>query len=255
MAFASDRVRLMQLAAARRVAGMRAHLGALGDFVGHKGEVGRANEWILREAMAPYLPAFFSMATGFVHCHNRVTTQQDVLIYTADSPPLFRLGDAVVVDYFRSAVAAIEVKTTYTRDALRAVCATKGLSSDNFGVGLFAFNGDTTADRIIESVFEVAVEAAEHDASKRSARGYLPNAVMVDRNCVLVRRRSGDLSARPYRRLIIDDDNFGLAFLLFVYGLLGTSVATRPDDIDHVAHDGVVEVAWPAHLLGCIPPD
>jgi hypothetical protein len=52
----SERVRLLRMAATRRVLALRHQLGGLGDFVPHAGEIGRANAWILREAMAPYRP-------------------------------------------------------------------------------------------------------------------------------------------------------------------------------------------------------
>jgi len=67
-------------------------------------------ESIIRTVLRRYLPATYSVGTGFVISEHDISTQIDIIIYDAAGPTLFKDGDFVVVTP-DVAVGIIEVKT------------------------------------------------------------------------------------------------------------------------------------------------
>jgi hypothetical protein len=91
---------------------MQAKFRTLNLFVQHAGEIGRAHEHFLREAIKRFLPFGHRIASGFIVSPGWTSPQQDIVIFDASSSaPLFEIGDCAVV-YSNSVKGCIEVKTT-----------------------------------------------------------------------------------------------------------------------------------------------
>jgi hypothetical protein len=160
-------------------------------------------------------------ATGFIHNHDSCSSQQDVVIYPASAPPLFRMGDLVVVENIDKP-ACIEVKTTFRREYLDSLGDTRARSGGGVRVGLFAFQRSVDGSSLVTPLFEAI----------RHAGGVRPDAIMIDRKCVLVARQYGTVAKQLYFRLDLDDENVGLGFLLFVHSLIpGGDVQKYPYDL------------------------
>lgn len=90
---------------------LTAQFRTLNYFVMHAGEIGAAHETYLKGIISRFLPAKFSLGTGFIANPDWVSTQQDIIIYQQpDLPLLFQVGECVVVDS-EAVIGTIEVKT------------------------------------------------------------------------------------------------------------------------------------------------
>ncbi len=67
-------------------------------------------ESIIRSVLRRYLPATYTIGTGFVIAEHDISTQIDIIIYDAAGPTLFKDGDFVIVTPDIT-VGVIEVKT------------------------------------------------------------------------------------------------------------------------------------------------
>jgi hypothetical protein len=89
-----------------------AQFRTLNLLVQHAGEIGRSHEVYLRSVLRRFLPGRYRCGTGFIVAPNAVTHQQDIIVFDPTNyPPLFEVGDCVVVDA-DAVAAAIEVKTS-----------------------------------------------------------------------------------------------------------------------------------------------
>ncbi|MHA1169484.1 MAG: DUF6602 domain-containing protein [Candidatus Hodarchaeales archaeon] len=126
-------------------------LNKLTAFTKHSPSIGSFHEHLVREAIKPFLPARFSIKTGFIFAPpNNTSYQCDLLIIDNQEspPPLFQDGDLVVVLPL-SVVCVIEVKTRLTKktfyDAIINLHRSRQISKD-FGVKphstyIFSFDG------------------------------------------------------------------------------------------------------------------
>lgn len=91
------------------------------DFVKHFPEDGRYKEIILKNVLLRHLPKTVSIGTGFVMCDNHQSTSQiDIIIYDNRIPPLFQIGDFVIV-VKESVVGIIEVKSTIRKNQFKEI--------------------------------------------------------------------------------------------------------------------------------------
>jgi len=75
-------------------------------------------EEIVREFLKRHLPERYAVAHGLIRSKDKISTECDIIIYDKmQNAPLFKSGDAVIVSPF-SVLAAIEVKSEITSEAL-----------------------------------------------------------------------------------------------------------------------------------------
>lgn len=173
----------------RRVREMLTKLGALYDFVDHRGEAGRAHELILRDAIRPFLRPDIRIGSGFLYDDAGASPQQDVLLYgRCGLPTLYEIGDVAVVDR-TDAYGTIEVKTAFDAGSeLKPLFDLHARTRSYTSTALFAFDGSlvtTTLNKIWELVRE--------DPHRR--RHDLPTALFVLDQFLLIFHGTGDALA------------------------------------------------------------
>lgn len=90
----------------------------------HKGGKGEAREWIIREVIAPYLPARLAVtgSAEIISVDEQRSGQCDIVIYDRSLPPLLDTeGHRLLAA--ESVAIVIEVKSSLTRTELRKACA------------------------------------------------------------------------------------------------------------------------------------
>ena len=134
------------------------------NLVPHWGEDGRFKEVVLKNIIRRFLPEKYSIGSGFVikQTENRgehlSSTQIDLIIYSNESPVLFREGDFVILtaDAVRG---IIEVKANVQNQGLRDVIrkanesgsfifSGKRNKEENFFNGIFSYESNFTSDNL-----------------------------------------------------------------------------------------------------------
>jgi len=177
------------------------------------GDIGRVHEAYLRGVIKRFMPGKISLGSGFVVSGDRTSPQQDILIYNAhDFPPLFQVGDCVVV-HRPHALYSVEVKTNLaSRKELAETIQRRMDLNAVFGIrgGIYAWEG---AD--LQTTLDVIWDEVRNRSSDRSL--YVPDVIYVRSKYLLVYRWEGAASSpKPYFLLKIGPDDEGKALLDFV---------------------------------------
>ncbi len=100
----------------------------------HPGEFGMYREKIIRDFLAPFLPARLAISSGFViTAANNISTQCDIIIYDREYTPIIENGEQRFFP-IESVVGVIEVKSNLNKstlkEALRKLSSIKNLKND-----------------------------------------------------------------------------------------------------------------------------
>jgi hypothetical protein len=135
------------------------------NFVSHWSEDGRYKEVILKNVLEKHLPKTVSVGTGFVVGDDTVVSSQiDIIIYSNDYPPLFHMGDFVIV-VKECVLGIIEVKSKIEngckfREMIQKAHENGELIGAHIFNGVFGYEADVTvdSDSLPESVRSYLVE-------------------------------------------------------------------------------------------------
>ena len=91
---------------------LAAEARGLGASLTHAGELGRGREDVLREQLRKFLPAGYSLSTGFVVGETDISKQQDILIYDGARYPAGSYGSSGLLLVPESVYCSISVRST-----------------------------------------------------------------------------------------------------------------------------------------------
>lgn len=130
------------------------------NFIGKAnwGEEGRWKESIIRTMLKRYLPDTLKVGSGFVVTPSEVSTQCDIIIYSADKPTLFKEDEFVVLTA-DAVKAVIEIKTclkkTQIQPAIEKLTKVGDLLKGHTipFLGIFAYEPSNTSnyDAVLEA--------------------------------------------------------------------------------------------------------
>jgi hypothetical protein len=102
---------------------MAAESRFMGTLYDHRGKLGENREALVARFLRDYLPRRFGVASGFAAFAQRLSTQQDVVVFDSHSNPVLFPDSAAPLFPPSALVAAIEVKSRLTKPELRATVA------------------------------------------------------------------------------------------------------------------------------------
>ncbi|XXX73305.1 DUF6602 domain-containing protein [Sorangium sp. So ce134] len=174
---------------------LTAQFRTLNFFVQHAGEVGRAHEVFLRGVLQRFLPGKLRCGTGFIASAERVSRQQDIIIYnTSTLPVLLEIGDCLVVD--EEAIAGtIEVKTSLAKradltEAFDKIMALRESLRGGGFVALYAWEG-MSLDAILEQIWNRYRTLSKLDTA------CIPDVIYVRGQYLLAPNYDGHLDTPP----------------------------------------------------------
>lgn len=154
---------------------------------------GHHKEAILRDFLKRYLPSEVVCSTGFIRSASedkQCSREVDILIYSGRIHlPYFAEGGVSIVDP-ASVLATLEIKSSYSVDALRdalqnikearALAMPEKLAAENLWSGIFFY--DLAASRTLESAVETLATTLTEILDPDKERNLYPTCVVLGKN-------------------------------------------------------------------------